>query len=79
MLLELEGLKVSRMYGPISELKNKPLTRLLSPFFLREKVRNQKTGFYVFSPFGAIWAPQWTQKDTQRSASGQNIWLNVLA
>jgi hypothetical protein len=28
-----EGPQVSGMYGPMSELKNKPLTKLLGPFF----------------------------------------------
>jgi hypothetical protein len=45
--------QVGRMYGPLSELKNKPHTKSLSSFLLGEAIQNnQKTGFfYRFLPF----------------------------
>jgi hypothetical protein len=61
--------QVGRIYGPLSELKNKPLTKLLGPFLLEETIQNnQKTSFvYCFWPFwGYLGTPKWTQKGTQR-------------
>jgi hypothetical protein len=61
--------QVGRRYGPLSELKNKPLTKSLDPFLLGETIQNnQKTGFlYPFWPFwGHLGIPKWTQKGTQR-------------
>jgi hypothetical protein len=61
--------QVVRMYRPLSELKNKPLTNSLGPFVLGETIQNnQKTGFlYCFWPFwGYLGTPKWTQKGTQR-------------
>jgi hypothetical protein len=57
------------MYGPLSELKNKPHTKSLGPFLLGGTIQNnQKTGFlYRFCPFwGHLGIPKWTQKGAQR-------------
>jgi hypothetical protein len=54
----LKNLQVGKTYGPMSELENKPLTKLIGPFF-QEKLSEttSKKGFYaVFSHVGAIWA-----------------------
>jgi hypothetical protein len=48
-----KGLQVGGMYGPMFKLKNKPLIKLLGGMVQN----NQKTGFYVFFHFGAVWAP----------------------
>jgi hypothetical protein len=61
--------QVGRMYGPLSELKNKPHTKSLGPFLLGETIQNnRKTGFlYRFLPFwGHLGTLKWTQKGTQR-------------
>jgi hypothetical protein len=56
------------MYGPLSQLKNKPLTKLLG-MFSSEKLsqKKQKTCFCCFFPFwGYLGTPKWTEKGTQR-------------
>jgi hypothetical protein len=84
--------QVSRMYGLLSELKNKPLTKSLGPFLLGETIQNnQKTDFlYRFWPFrgqigqmdqmdpkGYTKGYQMDPKWYTKVASGRDVWPNV--
>jgi hypothetical protein len=54
-----QGPQVGRTYGPISKLKNKPLTKLLGPYFYEKwsKTTRKQVSMRFFGHFGAIWAP----------------------
>jgi hypothetical protein len=52
-----KGPQVSRTYGPTSELKNKPLTKLLGHSFKRNGEKQPENRFLCFFYFGAIWTP----------------------
>jgi hypothetical protein len=61
-----------------ANVKNKPLTKLLGPFF-KEKwsIKNRKQVFMLvfFSPFwGHFFTPKWIQKSTQRPVSKRDVW-----
>jgi hypothetical protein len=47
------------MYGPMSKLKNKPLTKSLSPFFKNKwsKTTRKHVFHVIFGRFRDIWAP----------------------
>jgi hypothetical protein len=71
-------LKVCKLAENMSQYLNlkKSPKQITRPFLLEEIVQNnQKTGFYAgFSlHFGAIWAPPWTQRGTQRSATEWDV------
>jgi hypothetical protein len=51
----------------MSKPKNKPLTKLLGPLFLKLSETNRKQVFMLFYYFGAIWAPPNGPKDLQVS------------
>jgi hypothetical protein len=74
-----KGPQVSWTYGPMSERKNKPLTKLLGPFLL-EKL-SETTSYQVFMLFfsflGHLGTLKWTQKGTQMPAIGLEVWPNV--
>jgi hypothetical protein len=62
----------------MSELKNKPLTKFLDLFVwekLSETTRKQVLMLF-FSFGGYLGTFIWTRKDTQRSASGWDAWLD---
>jgi hypothetical protein len=52
------GLQVSRMYVPISKLKDKPLTISLGPYKKKVVPNNQKISFYAV--LGNLVTPKWT-------------------
>jgi hypothetical protein len=59
-------------------LKKKAPNQSNRPILVGEMVQNnQKIVFYAI--LGHLGTPKWTQKGTQRSASGQDVWPNVLA
>jgi hypothetical protein len=65
--------QVGRMYGPLSELKNKPLTKSLGPFLLGETIQNnQKTGFFYcfFAILGSFGHPQMDPKRYKKAVFG---------
>jgi hypothetical protein len=54
-----KGLQVDRIYGTMRKLINKPLTKLLGPFFKEKWSETSRKQVYMlfFFHFGAIWAP----------------------
>jgi hypothetical protein len=73
-----EGLQVGRMYHPMSGLEKRPLTKLLDPFFRRNGPKQPENSLFC-AVFGHLGTPKWTQKGTQRPASGLDVWPNVRA
>jgi hypothetical protein len=75
----LKGLQVSKTYGPMSKLENKPLTKLLGPFLLEKlSETTKKQVFMLFFHFwGHLGTPKWTKKGTQMPAIGREVWPNV--
>jgi hypothetical protein len=73
------GPQVGGMYGPMSELKNKPLTKSGCPIFQEKwsKTTKEQDFYAVFGHLGAIWAPPKRPKGMQRTVIGQDIWPNV--
>jgi hypothetical protein len=54
----------------MSKLENKPLIKLLGPFFqekLSETIRKQLFMLFVFPFWGYLGTPNWTRKGTQKA------------
>jgi hypothetical protein len=70
---EHKGPQVGEMYGPMSGLEFRPLTKSLGSFFLDKWFKT--TNIVLFRiVFGH---PKWTKKAAQKPASGQDVWSNV--
>jgi hypothetical protein len=67
-------------HGPLSELKNKPLTKSLGPFLLGETIQNNhKNRFFILflAILGLFGHPQIDPKGYTKVASGRDVWPNV--
>jgi hypothetical protein len=73
---ELKGPQFGGMYGPMSNLENKPLTKSLGPFF-QEKWLKTTREYFVCGLFLSFGYPHMDQKGTQRPASEWDVWFNV--
>jgi hypothetical protein len=73
-----EGPQVGRMYDPMSGLDKRPLTKLLDHFFRRNGPKQPENSLF-YAVFGHLGTPKWTQKSTQRPASGRDVWPIVRA
>jgi hypothetical protein len=73
----LKGSQVNWMYVLMSKFKNKPLTKSKAHSCRRNSLKQPENSIYaVLGHFGTL---KWTQKGTQRPASGQDVCLNALA
>jgi hypothetical protein len=64
----------------MTKVENKPLTKLLGPFFQENCLKQPENKYFmlVFFPFGGyLGTPKWTKKGSQRPASGRDVWPNV--
>jgi hypothetical protein len=59
------------MHGAMSKLKNKPLTKTFHHSFKKNGPKQPENMFYAV--FGHLGTLKWTQKGTQRPASGQDV------
>jgi hypothetical protein len=70
-----KGLQVGGMYGRMSKLKNKPLTKALGTFLYKKWSKSTRK-LFLYAAF-ILDTPKWTQKGPQRSASVWNLQANV--
>ena len=69
------GLQVSRMYVPISKLKDKPLTISLGPYKKKSGPKQPENKFFML--FGGIWAPPNGREKVQKGPQLGKMYLLV--
>jgi hypothetical protein len=74
-----KGPQSGKMYGPMSELKNKPLTKSSGAFCKRNGPKQPENRFSILflAILGSFGNPQMDQKMYSKVASGRHEWPNV--